>query len=128
MPGKQSERLFENCDEVAEEHTSPYKLINQPESSANTFEKAKTYHRSVVSSESASRSPNLIINSNSNLAANFKVDLSNKLEINTKEIVDRFNSNNGIKGKNYTTYLPLKTYVLNKSRKLIDNLNRSEKD
>jgi hypothetical protein len=71
-----------------EENTSPYKLLNHQGSSTNTLEKAVTHHKSVESSESTLRSPNLLLNGNSNV----------------------------------------KTYVLNKSRKLISNLNKSEKD
>jgi len=71
-----------------EEKSSPYKLLNHQGSSTNTLEKAVTHHKSVESSESTLRSPNLILNGNSNV----------------------------------------KTYILNKSRKLISNLNKSEKD
>lgn len=71
-----------------EENTSPYKLLNHQGSSTNTLGKAVTHHKSVESSESTLRSPNLLLNGNSNV----------------------------------------KTYVLNKSRKLISNLNKSEKD
>ena len=96
----------------AEEGISPFKLMNAVGNSANTIEKAMTYHRSVGSSESISRSPKIFLHSNSNIAGNVKGTVSNTLELT----------------RNYITNQPLKTYVLNKSRKLIDNLNRSEKD
>lgn len=103
-----------------ESKDSPYKLNHQG-SSTNTLAKAGTYHRSVESSGSITRSPNLVLNSNSNLLA--KMSTKSKI-VGATNLTD---SKTG-KVQNYASNQPLKTYVLNKSRKLNSNLNRSEKD